>query len=152
MVKVVDISPRSPGFVPGSVRMKCVVDKVALGQAFLRVLQISPSISFYRGSSYSCIVWGMQNSRSVGIFSSLFYDAFSLSGLCSVDNTVTTKWWWIDEHNLPCLKRVSNPRSQRLSDKGLRLRPRSRWDRPASWWLQFRDIVSLYRHEQQMQR
>jgi hypothetical protein len=33
-----------------------------------------------------------------------------------------------DKH--PCLKQDSNPRSQRPSDQGLRLRPRGNWDRP----------------------
>jgi hypothetical protein len=39
---VADISPRRPGFVPGSIHVRFVVDKVALGQAFLRVLRFSP--------------------------------------------------------------------------------------------------------------
>jgi hypothetical protein len=36
------LSPRSPGFDPGSVHVGFVVDKVALGQVFLRVLRSSP--------------------------------------------------------------------------------------------------------------
>jgi hypothetical protein len=48
-------------FVPGSVRVGFVVDKVALGQVFLRVLRFSLSISFRRGSPYSYIVWGISN-------------------------------------------------------------------------------------------
>jgi hypothetical protein len=39
---VVGLSPRRPGFAPGSIRVGFVVDKVALGQVFLRVLQFSP--------------------------------------------------------------------------------------------------------------
>jgi hypothetical protein len=35
------LSPRKPGFDPGSVHVGFVVDKMALGQAFLRVLQFS---------------------------------------------------------------------------------------------------------------
>jgi hypothetical protein len=33
------LSPRRLGFTPGSVRVEFVVDKVALGQVFLRVLR-----------------------------------------------------------------------------------------------------------------
>jgi hypothetical protein len=39
---VTGLSPRRPGFDPGSVHVGFVVDKVALGQAFLRVLRFSP--------------------------------------------------------------------------------------------------------------
>jgi hypothetical protein len=39
---VIGLSPRRPGFVPGSVHVGCVVDKVALGQVFLRILRFSP--------------------------------------------------------------------------------------------------------------
>jgi hypothetical protein len=42
----------------------------------------------------------------------------------STDNT-TQRY----EDKRPCLKRDPNPRSQRPSDQGLRLRPRGRWDR-----------------------
>jgi hypothetical protein len=36
------LSPRRPGFAPGSTHVGFVVDKVALGQVFLRVLRFSP--------------------------------------------------------------------------------------------------------------
>jgi hypothetical protein len=36
------LPPRRPGFDPGSVHVGFVVDKVALGQVFLRVLRFSP--------------------------------------------------------------------------------------------------------------
>jgi hypothetical protein len=36
------LSPRRPGFRPGSVHVGFVVDKVTLGQVFLRVLRFSP--------------------------------------------------------------------------------------------------------------
>jgi hypothetical protein len=36
------LSPRRPGFDPGSVHVGFVVDKVALGQVFPRVLRFSP--------------------------------------------------------------------------------------------------------------
>jgi hypothetical protein len=36
---VAGLSPRKPGFAPGSVHVGLVVDKVALGQLFLRVLR-----------------------------------------------------------------------------------------------------------------
>jgi hypothetical protein len=63
-------------------------------------------------------------------FDSLFYDAFSVTRPYSVDDTVTSEWWWIDEDKHPCLKQDTNPRSQRSSHCGLRLRPRGHWDQP----------------------
>jgi hypothetical protein len=39
---VAGLSPRRPGFDPGSVLVGFVVDKVALGQVSLRVLRFSP--------------------------------------------------------------------------------------------------------------
>jgi hypothetical protein len=39
---VTGLSPRRPGFDPGSVHVGFVVDKVALGQAFPRVLRFYP--------------------------------------------------------------------------------------------------------------
>jgi hypothetical protein len=39
---VAGLSPRRPGFDPGSVHVGFVVDKVALGQVFPRVLRFSP--------------------------------------------------------------------------------------------------------------
>jgi hypothetical protein len=36
------LSPRRPGFDPGSVHVEFVVDKVALWQVFLRILRFSP--------------------------------------------------------------------------------------------------------------
>jgi hypothetical protein len=39
---VAGLSPRRPGFDPGSVHVGFVVDKVALGQVFLQVLRFSP--------------------------------------------------------------------------------------------------------------
>jgi hypothetical protein len=42
---VAGLSPRRPVFDPGSVHVGIVVDKVALGQVFLRVLRFSP-VSF----------------------------------------------------------------------------------------------------------
>ena len=39
---VAGLPPRMPGFDPGSVHVEFVVDKVALGQVFLRVLRFSP--------------------------------------------------------------------------------------------------------------
>jgi hypothetical protein len=40
---VAGLSPRRPGFAPGSIHVGFVVDKVALGQVFLRILRFSPS-------------------------------------------------------------------------------------------------------------
>jgi hypothetical protein len=39
---VADLSQRRPGFAPGSIHMGFAVDKVVLGQVFLRVLRFSP--------------------------------------------------------------------------------------------------------------
>jgi hypothetical protein len=45
---VTGLSPRRPEFDPGSVHVGFVVDKLALGQVFPRVLQFPLSISFHR--------------------------------------------------------------------------------------------------------
>jgi hypothetical protein len=51
---VAGLSPRRPVFAPGSVHVGLVVDKVALGQVFLRVFQFSPvNRSFHRRSPNS---------------------------------------------------------------------------------------------------
>jgi hypothetical protein len=48
------LSPRRPGFAPGSIHVGFVVDKVALGQVFLQVLRVYPvNISFHRRSPNS---------------------------------------------------------------------------------------------------
>jgi hypothetical protein len=39
---VAGLSPRRPGFAPGPINVGFVVDKVALGQVFLRVIPFSP--------------------------------------------------------------------------------------------------------------
>jgi hypothetical protein len=39
---VAGLSPRRPGFAPGSIHVGFVVENVALGQVFLRVLRFSP--------------------------------------------------------------------------------------------------------------
>jgi hypothetical protein len=44
---IAGLSPRRPGFAPGSVRVRFVVDKVALGQVSLQVLRFPLSISFH---------------------------------------------------------------------------------------------------------
>jgi hypothetical protein len=44
---VAGLSPRRLGFDPGSVHVRFVVDKVALGQVFLRVVGFPLSISFH---------------------------------------------------------------------------------------------------------
>jgi hypothetical protein len=51
---VAGLSPRRPGFVPGSIHAGFVMEKVALGQGFLRVLRFSPvNIPFHRRSPNS---------------------------------------------------------------------------------------------------
>jgi hypothetical protein len=53
---VAGLSPRRPGFDPGSVHVRFVVDKVALGQVFLRVVGFPLSISFH-WCSINCKTW-----------------------------------------------------------------------------------------------
>jgi hypothetical protein len=51
---VAGISPRSHGFAPVSIHVGFMVDKVALGQVFLRVFRFSPvNISFHSRSPNS---------------------------------------------------------------------------------------------------
>jgi hypothetical protein len=57
-----NLSLQRPGFIPRSVRVEFVMDKLALGQIFLQVLQVSLSASFHHGS---IIIWGINN-RPVG--------------------------------------------------------------------------------------
>jgi hypothetical protein len=53
---VTGLSLRRPGFDPGSVHVGFVVDKVALGQAFLRVVAFPLSIPFH-WCSITCKTW-----------------------------------------------------------------------------------------------
>jgi hypothetical protein len=39
---VAGLSPRRPGFAPGAIHVGFVLDKVALGQVFILVIQFSP--------------------------------------------------------------------------------------------------------------
>jgi hypothetical protein len=50
---VAGLSPRRPGFEPGSIHVGFVVDKVALGQVFSEVFGFTLSISFHRRSQNS---------------------------------------------------------------------------------------------------
>jgi hypothetical protein len=51
---VAGLSPRRPGFEPGSIHVGFMVNKVEMGQVFLRVLRFSPvDISFHRRSPNS---------------------------------------------------------------------------------------------------
>jgi hypothetical protein len=56
-----DLSPRRPGFAPGSVHVGFVVDKVALGQVFLRVLRFSLSVYHSTVALQNRIILGMRN-------------------------------------------------------------------------------------------
>jgi hypothetical protein len=49
---------RRPGFDPGSVHVRFVVDKVALGQVFLRVVGLPLSVSFHWCYIFFCVVKG----------------------------------------------------------------------------------------------
>jgi hypothetical protein len=51
------LSPRRPG----SIHVGFVVDKVALGQVFLRALRFSPSIYHSTFALQTHIIWGMRN-------------------------------------------------------------------------------------------
>jgi hypothetical protein len=53
---VAGLSLRRPGFDPGSFHVGFVVDKVALGQVFLRVIGFPLSISFH-WCSITCKTW-----------------------------------------------------------------------------------------------
>jgi hypothetical protein len=60
----VGLTPRSPRFEPGSIHVGLVMDKVALGQVFLRVLRFSPvniiPPSFYGGWTICPLVAAVQ--------------------------------------------------------------------------------------------
>jgi hypothetical protein len=65
---VASISPRRPGFNPGSVRVGFVVDKAALGQVFPRVLRFSlvsfilpGSITRKNGKKLTIFITGLHN-------------------------------------------------------------------------------------------
>jgi hypothetical protein len=61
---VVYLSPRCVCFAHASMYVGFVMDKVALGQVFLRVLGFSLSILFHRRSPYPYIIWG-KNTTSI---------------------------------------------------------------------------------------
>jgi hypothetical protein len=54
---VTGLSPRRPGFAPGSVHVGFVVDKIALRQVFLRVLRVFP-VNIIPPSLYIRILYG----------------------------------------------------------------------------------------------
>jgi hypothetical protein len=62
------LSRRRPVFAHALVHVGFVVDRVALGQVFLRVLRFPLSASFHRGSAYSYITWRMNNRPLVAEF------------------------------------------------------------------------------------
>jgi hypothetical protein len=52
---------RRLGFAPGSVHVGFVVDKLALGQVFLRVFRFPLSVAFHRVSILLYMFWGMHS-------------------------------------------------------------------------------------------
>jgi hypothetical protein len=56
MAQAVSRRPRRPGFDPGLVHVAFVVDKVALGQAFPRVLRFSPASLLGKGQTIIIII------------------------------------------------------------------------------------------------
>jgi hypothetical protein len=60
---IAGLSPRRSRFAPGSIHVGFVVEKVALGQGFLRVLRFSPvNILFHSAVALQThIMWGMRN-------------------------------------------------------------------------------------------
>jgi hypothetical protein len=66
---VAGLSPRSTGFAAGSIHVGFVVDKVALGQVFLRVLRFFPCQYHSTVALQTHIIWGMNN-MSVSVSSS----------------------------------------------------------------------------------
>jgi hypothetical protein len=63
---VTGLSPRRPGFSPGSVNVGFVLDKVALRKLFIRVFRFPLSVSFHHGSPCSYIIWEMNNRPAGG--------------------------------------------------------------------------------------
>jgi hypothetical protein len=64
---VAGLSPRRHGFAPELIYVGFVVDKVALGQIFLRVLRFSPvNMSFHAAALQIHITWGMNNMSASG--------------------------------------------------------------------------------------
>jgi hypothetical protein len=93
--------------------------------------QLGRTWAFLRDQKSENTRFTLRHEQGFLFFESLFYDALSVTRPYSVDNMVKSEWWWIDEEKRPCLKRDSNPRSQRPCDQGLllRLRPPGHWDR-----------------------
>jgi hypothetical protein len=56
MAQAVSRRPLTPGSIPGQVHVRFVVDKVALGQVFLRVVGFPLSIAFH-WCSITCKTW-----------------------------------------------------------------------------------------------
>jgi hypothetical protein len=67
---VAGLSPWRPRFAPGSIHVGFVVDKVALGQVFLRVRFSPVSISFHRrspnSSSGECVICNVSRHPRLG--------------------------------------------------------------------------------------
>jgi hypothetical protein len=72
------LSSRRPGFPTGSLHVVFVVDKVALGQVFLRVLRFS-LVPFHRGYPYSHMTWGMNNRPDGGRSSQTSYQPIDMN-------------------------------------------------------------------------
>jgi hypothetical protein len=82
----------------------------------------------FPSTSKSCMTHCQQLHELI-FLGSLFYNAFSVTRLYSVNDTATSEWWWwIAEHKHPCLKQDLNPWSQHPSNQGLSLRPHGHCD------------------------
>jgi hypothetical protein len=58
---VAGLSPQRLGFAPRSVHVRFVVDKVALGRVFVRVLGVLPHQYYFTVTSHSYVIWGIDN-------------------------------------------------------------------------------------------
>jgi hypothetical protein len=76
---VVGLSPRRPGFTPGSIHVGIVVDKVTLGQVVLQVLRLSPVNIIPRGCPYTCITSTMNNSPVGGRSSEIYFHPIDMN-------------------------------------------------------------------------
>jgi hypothetical protein len=64
---VAGFSPRMPGFAPRAAHVGFVVDKVALGQIFLRILRSSPVNIIPPLFHIHSYIWGMGNGLAAAV-------------------------------------------------------------------------------------
>jgi hypothetical protein len=68
------------------------------------------------------------------VICNLFHNTFSVrTKLYSINDRVTSEWWWTDKDKHLCLKQDSNPQSQCPRDQSRHLRPRGHWNQLMTW-------------------